>query len=389
MVEVDAANPVAGSQFCEKGKKWLSRAGEPSFLAAVDGKPSELNRAIETARTLLLQSRRPLIVGLDQLALSAQAQAIALTNRLRAAIDVNFSPLSSFEFALQKVGRVTATLGEVRDRSDVVIFWAADPMRSQPRLLERIDAANKTVFFVGGALDPQLPAGSSSVRLPGNGLREDLLELMRADFVGSRVNVQTTAVDETTRDFLKVVGEAKHLAVFADPAQFSGYYSAFGLHHYIRARNDHARAVLLPLRTDRQALMAENSLTANYGFARAVDTSLGFPRCNWDEFAAHRLVEHGNVDCVLWFCDETVESINQRIKSGPSTNWIVLNANAAAKPVGAQVEIALKRLGLDESGDALRVDDVLLPVDKIRDSSSLSAGEFLKLLTPVARLSEA
>jgi formylmethanofuran dehydrogenase subunit B len=388
-VEADAEKVSAGPQFCEQGKKWLSGEDRPSFLAAVDGKPSEFNRAVDTARTLLLQSRHPLIVGLDQLALSAQSKAIALANRLRASIDVNFSPISSFEFALQKVGRVTSTLGEVRDRSDVVIFWAADPMRSHPRLLERINAANKAVLFVGGVLEPQLPAACSVVRLPGNGLREDLLELMRAEFAGSIANVQTTAVDETTRDFLKFVGEAKHLAIFADPAQFPGYYSAFGLHHYIRARNDHARAVLLPLRTDRQALMAENSLTANFGFARAVDLSLGFPRCSWDEFAAHRLVANGNVDCVLWFCDQSAESVNETIKSAPKTNWIVLNANPAIKPVDARVEIAMKRLGLDESGDALRVDDVLLPVDEIRDSSSFSAGEFLKLLTPVARLSEA
>ncbi|MEQ1905911.1 MAG: hypothetical protein ABL888_17105 [Pirellulaceae bacterium] len=388
-VEVDAANAVAGARFCEKGKQWLSCADKPSHLAAVDGKPSESTRAVDTARTLLLQSRRPLIVGLDQLSLSAQSQAIALANRLRAAVDVSFSPLSSFEFALQKVGRVTATLGEVRDRSDVVIFWAADPMRSHPRLLERIDAANKTVVFVGGASEPQLPAASSEFRLPGKGVRADLLELLRTEFAGSRVNLDMKTVDEETRTFLEIVGNAKHLAVFADPAQFTGYYSAFGLHQFVRARNDRARAVLLPLRTDGQALMAENNLVANLGFARAVDLSLGFPRYNWDEFAAHRLVENGNVDCVLWFCGEAVESVNQRIKSAPATNWIVVHANPATTHVDAQVQVFMKRLGLEESGDALRLDDVMIPVDQIRESSSFSAGEFLKLLTSVARLSEA
>jgi len=35
--------------------------------------------------------------------------------------------------ALQRVGRVSATLGEIKNRADVVVFWGADPMVSQPR----------------------------------------------------------------------------------------------------------------------------------------------------------------------------------------------------------------------------------------------------------------
>ena len=36
--------------------------------------------------------------------------------------------------AQQVVGKVTCTLGEVRNRADLVIFWGSDPLVSHPRV---------------------------------------------------------------------------------------------------------------------------------------------------------------------------------------------------------------------------------------------------------------
>ncbi len=378
--EVTASQTVATSGWCEKGKRWLSNAANSSSLTAIDGLPAELSRTIDRARDLLFQARNPLIVGLDQLSLSAQSLAVKLARSLRGSIDVSFSPLSSFEFALQKIGRVTATLGEVRDRSDVIIFWATDPMRTHPRLLERVGAKNKTLYFVGGVGEPQLPDSPMAHRLPGPGRRDDLVELLRSDSADAKVNLGENAIAAATLDFIETVRRAKHLTIFTDPAQFPGYYSAFGLHQLVRERNDNARAVLLPLQNAQQAMMAENCLTANFGFARAVDLTLGFPRCNWDEFAAHRLLENRIPDCVLWICDEEAVAVNRRIESAPSINWIVLNSNASVAPVNAKIQVRIKKLGLEESGDATRFDDLTIPVDQIYDSPACSAGEFLMRL---------
>ena len=39
--------------------------------------------------------------------------------------------------AIQQVGESTCTLGEIRNRADLVIFWGVDPARSHPRHFER------------------------------------------------------------------------------------------------------------------------------------------------------------------------------------------------------------------------------------------------------------
>ena len=40
--------------------------------------------------------------------------------------------------AVQSVGESTATLGEIKNRSDLVIYWGSDPLVSHPRHLERL-----------------------------------------------------------------------------------------------------------------------------------------------------------------------------------------------------------------------------------------------------------
>ena len=39
--------------------------------------------------------------------------------------------------AVARVGRVSATLGEVKNRADVVVFWGVDPVVTHPRHAER------------------------------------------------------------------------------------------------------------------------------------------------------------------------------------------------------------------------------------------------------------
>ena len=39
--------------------------------------------------------------------------------------------------ALQSVGEVTCTLGEIKNRADLIVVWRADPLESHPRLFSR------------------------------------------------------------------------------------------------------------------------------------------------------------------------------------------------------------------------------------------------------------
>ena len=57
--------------------------------------------------------------------------------------------------AVQAVGESTATLGEIKNRSDLVVYWGSDPLVSHPRHLERfVDAPG--MFVPAGRRDRHL-----------------------------------------------------------------------------------------------------------------------------------------------------------------------------------------------------------------------------------------
>src|SRR5262249_15840515 len=55
--------------------------------------------------------------------------------------------------AIQAVGEVTCTFGEIKNRADLIIVWRADPMESHPRLLSRYVLDPAGVFLPGGRSD--------------------------------------------------------------------------------------------------------------------------------------------------------------------------------------------------------------------------------------------
>ncbi len=77
--------------------------------------------------------------GLGQATCEAQRAAVALAEAIGAVIDPAGPLLDGASgLAYQARGASTATLGEVRDRADVVVVWRADPVVTHPRLLERL-----------------------------------------------------------------------------------------------------------------------------------------------------------------------------------------------------------------------------------------------------------
>src|SRR5207302_6152629 len=52
--------------------------------------------------------------------------------------------------ALQESGESTCSLGEVKNRADLVIFWGANPVESHPRHFERYSVLPAGQFVPGG-----------------------------------------------------------------------------------------------------------------------------------------------------------------------------------------------------------------------------------------------
>ena len=107
--------------------------------ATIDGRPAEVEAALARAAELLRGARRPLLHGFAGATVEDARAAVALADRLGAIVATD--GLGGAWPGAPRVplrGASTATLGEIRDRSRVVVVWREDPMTTHPRLLERL-----------------------------------------------------------------------------------------------------------------------------------------------------------------------------------------------------------------------------------------------------------
>ncbi len=138
---------------CVLGKAWFLSHGEPSDLPVVriEGQPATLDQGIEAAARHLAKARYPFIYGLSSTSCEAQRKAVALAEALGGCIDCCTSVCHGPSgMALQGVGEPTCTLGEVKNRADLVVYWGSNPGESHPRHMARYAVTPKGMFVPEG-----------------------------------------------------------------------------------------------------------------------------------------------------------------------------------------------------------------------------------------------
>ena len=117
--EVVDGQLTALRQACTLGEAWYRqpRGHDSQTAAFIDGKPATFAVAVQHAAELLRNARYPLVCGLSAKSCAAQSLATAIADRLAGAIDSTTpDDAGATVLALQQVGQVSCTLGEVRQR---------------------------------------------------------------------------------------------------------------------------------------------------------------------------------------------------------------------------------------------------------------------------------
>lgn len=107
--------------------------------------------AIAQAAALLAGARSPLFVGGALSGTEGQRALVELADAIGAVIDPSPSlSATAAVVAFQQAGESTCTLGEVRHRSDFILYWRSNPVVTHPRHLERYSAEATTDSLFGG-----------------------------------------------------------------------------------------------------------------------------------------------------------------------------------------------------------------------------------------------
>lgn len=145
---VEGGRIVEARAACASGRAWYEWVQSDLAVGPmIAGRPATPDRTLDRAAEVLAGARAPVVLGLGT-TVEAHRAAVAIADRIGAAIEPLFdgpADLATF----QRLGTVSATLGEIRDRADLVIFDAPDWPENLPRFFERfVDPPGR--FVAGG-----------------------------------------------------------------------------------------------------------------------------------------------------------------------------------------------------------------------------------------------
>lgn len=139
---------------CALARSRLAAATDDARPAAlIDGQPASLEAAVARAADLLNQSRLPTVYGCMESTVETQALAVKIARLLGGVMD---SPALPDAPLFPNVGRITCSLGEAKNRADLVVLWDCDVADTHPRLLSHFLLDPRGRFRPGGRGDRTL-----------------------------------------------------------------------------------------------------------------------------------------------------------------------------------------------------------------------------------------
>ena len=355
---------------CALGAAWFGDGTVPSETR-VNGRTASLERALTEAARLLTGAKRPLVYLAGDVSCETQREGVAIADRLHAAIDSLAATAATAVLAAQRRGRAGATLGEIRQRADLLVFWAVDPSARYPRYGSRYTVEprglaapqgrnSRTLIAVdvGEALGPADTDGRVAIA-PADEV--DGLEMMRAAVEGRAAGVEERfrSVVELTRRmtaarYVAIVADSEPGLVPADSAR------AEALVALAQALNGPTRCALSTLRGGGNRSGADAVLTWQTGFPFAVDFARGYPTYRPQADAA-ALLGTGEVDAALVI--GTPATLPLPVVAGLARiRSVAIGPRASAATFQPAVAVDAGVAGIHEGGTAFRMDDVPLPL---------------------------
>jgi formylmethanofuran dehydrogenase subunit B len=277
-------------------------------------------------------------------------------------------------------GKVTCTLGEVKNRADFIMYWGGNPAECHPRHFTKYTLTQKGKFVPQGRKGrtmvlvdiretPSARAADLFLQIqPGKDFEvvTTLLALLK-DRPVERERVAETGV--TVEQLQDLVGRMKR-------ARFGVLFFGMGLtmtrgKHMnsasvltlVTALNAFTKFVAMPMRGHGNVTGADMVVRWTTGYPFGVNLSRGYPRFNPGEFSTVDLLVRGDNDAALILGADPGATMPQpaieHLKRIPT---IVLDPKVTHTSRLARVHITTAATGISAPGTVYRMDEVPLPL---------------------------
>ncbi|MCX8138387.1 MAG: formylmethanofuran dehydrogenase subunit B [Gemmataceae bacterium] len=285
--------------------------------------------------------------------------------------------------AAQLGGKVSCTLGEVKNRADLIIYWGGNPAECHPRHFTRYTLTQKGKFTPRGRKDrtmvlvdiretPSAKAADIFLQVrPGKDF--EVLTTLRALIKGQPVDAAAVAETGLTLEQLQDLAQRMKTARFGVLFFGMGLSMTRGKHMNSAAAltlaaelNAFTKFVAMPMRGHGNVTGADVVLRYTTAYPFGVSLTRGYPRFNPGEFSTIDLLVRGDNDATLVLGADPGATMPQpAIEHLRRTPTIVLDPKVTYTSRLARVHITTAATGISAPGTVYRMDEIPLPLRPI------------------------
>ena len=380
---VDGHTITKAKRACVLGTAWfLNHDVDDRPSCMIKGKPATVEEGIEHASQVLANSRYPLIYGLSDTTSESQRVAVSIADWIGGIVDTTTSVCHGPSgMAFQGVGEVTCSLGEVRNRGDLIMFWGSNPAESDPRHFTKYSLMPKGMFVPNGRKDRTCvvvdvrktkSANAADIFIPIKPRRDfEGLWTLRALAKGIELDPAQTLEDtgvelSVCQDLMDRMKAAKFGVIFFGMGLTmtrGKHANSEALLALTRDMNDHTRFVCKPNRGHGNVTGADNVVAWRTGYPFGVNLARGYPRFNPGEYTASDVLARGEADAAMIIASDPMANFNEPARQHlASIPYIAFDPKETPTTRHAEVAFTVATYGINVPGTVYRMDDVPIPL---------------------------
>jgi len=352
--------------------------------------------AIRLTADILVEAERPLLFGWSGTYGEAQCIGVSIAELIGGVIDNCSSECHGPSImAIQEVGHPGCTLGQIRNRADVIIYWGSNPIASHPRHMSRYSTytdgfflensfMNRTVIVFDVRKTETAKIADEFVRIKSGG-DYAVFSALRAIIQGKVDVIPDTVAGVKKEELVRIAGIMRR-------AKFGTFFTGIGLTQsrgkYKNVRNAielvdelnrHTKYTLTPMRGHWNVSGTNQTFTYMTGYPYAVDFAHGVAYYNPGETSAIDMLSRKEVDaCIIIGSDPGAHfprACNEHLATIPT---IVIDPFPIMSTAVAALHIPVAMTGVDAEGAAYRMDAVPLWMKKVMEPTQPDDAEILR-----------
>lgn len=353
-----------------------------------------LEEALDRAAEILAGADFPLIYGLSSTEVDAQRLACRLAELTGAVLDNTASVCHGPTLlAAQACGVPGCSLGEVKNRADLIIFWGCNPGAAHlkhfarysvaPRGLFREGKKDRTIIHIDVRTAETSRVADIFLKVQPNKDYE-LLSALRAAVKGYQVGDVAGVSASTIRELAEKMKECEFGIIYFG----LGLTMSSGRHmnidvalRLVRDLNEYTKFCIAPMRGHYNVAGANEVMLWTTGYPYAVSFARDYPVYNPGEFSAVDLLAREECDAALILASDPMAhfpaSASGYLAKIPT---IVIDPKFNLTSWIAEVLIPSALAGIECDGTAYRMDGVPIRLKKVIESDFLPDREILEKL---------